>query len=251
MIIGKLWRAFAAQMNKVANFFWKADPIAQMQYEYDRLVDQLKEGREGLETYRALVERVARQVDAQRNNVSRLEAKIRTYLKANDRDGAGRFALEMQKAKKDLQENEAQLAVHEEAYNNNLTKIKHASTKLNQLREKIHKYDADLKMSRAEAELSKVAASFNVNVDVTTDFGQIEQVLQEEIDRNRAKAKVTADLSSEGLEEIRREQSVEATLAEQALREFEMEAGEAPRLPAPSKASNETTPIKITTSNRK
>src|SRR5262245_9177235 len=44
MIIGKLWRSVKAQMNKVANFLWKADPIAQLQYEYDNLVDQLKEG---------------------------------------------------------------------------------------------------------------------------------------------------------------------------------------------------------------
>ena len=56
MIFGKLWRAFKAQMNKMANFIWRADPIAQLQYEYDKLVDQLKEGRVGLEQYRALVE---------------------------------------------------------------------------------------------------------------------------------------------------------------------------------------------------
>lgn len=229
MILGKIWRAFKAQANKVANFFWTADPIAQLQYEYDRMVDQLKEGREGLEQYRALVERVTRQVDDNRSLVSRLEAKVRTYLKAGDRDSAARFALDLQKAKKDLQENEAQLRLHQESYDNSLTKIKHASHKLGQLRDKIKKYDADLKLSRAEAELSKVAQS--INVDVTTDFGQIEQVLQDEIDKNRAKAKVSVDLSSEGVEEVRREQAIEQTLAEQALREFEME--DSPRLPAP------------------
>ena len=36
--------------------------IAQMQYEYDQAVDQMKEGRQGLEQYRALVERVTQQV---------------------------------------------------------------------------------------------------------------------------------------------------------------------------------------------
>jgi hypothetical protein len=76
-------------------------------------------------------------------------------------------------------------------------------------------------MSRAEAELAKVAAS--INVDITTDFGQIEQVLQDEIDRNRAKVRVAADLSAEGLEEVRHEMAVEKTLAEDALREFEQE----------------------------
>ena len=86
--------------------------------------------------------------------------------------------------------------MHEEAYNNNLTKIKHASSKLAQIREKITKYDAELKMSRAEAEMAKLAQDFNF--DVTTDFGQIEQVIQDKIGLNRAKVRVAADLSGEG-----------------------------------------------------
>jgi phage shock protein A len=221
MIIGKLWRTLKAQLNKVANYFWKADPIAQLQYEYDKAVDQLKEGRTGVEQYRALVERVSRQTDKNRAHVAALDAKIKTYLSAGDRETAARFALELQKAKKELQENEAQLKMHEEAYANHLMKIKHASGKLAELRDKIQKYDADLKMSRAEAELAKVANT--INVDVTTDFGEIEHVLQDEIDRNRAKAKVAADLSSEGLEEVKRDVAIEKQLGEQALREFEAE----------------------------
>ena len=57
MILHKFWSAFVAQINKVANLFWEADPVAQMRYEYDRAVEQLKEGRGGLEQYRGLVER--------------------------------------------------------------------------------------------------------------------------------------------------------------------------------------------------
>ena len=63
MIFGKMWRALEAQFNKLANYFWTADPIAQMQYEYDSAVAELKSGRQGLEQYRALVERVVRQAD--------------------------------------------------------------------------------------------------------------------------------------------------------------------------------------------
>ena len=48
MIFGKFFGAIRAQLNKLANFFWEADPIAQMQYEYDMAVEQLKEGRLGL-----------------------------------------------------------------------------------------------------------------------------------------------------------------------------------------------------------
>jgi phage shock protein A len=223
MILGKLWKALAAQMNKIANFFWTADPIAQLQYEYDKAVDQLKDGREGLEQYRALVERVTRQVNGDRQHVASLEARIKAYLKAGERETASKFALELQKAKKELAENEAQLKLHETAYGNNVTKIKHATKKLTDLKDKIHKYDAELKLSRAEAEFAKLATSFNF--DITTDFGQIEDVIQDKIGLNRAKVRVAADLSGEGIEDIKREEAVEQAIADEALREFEIEMG--------------------------
>ncbi|QDU97425.1 PspA/IM30 family protein [Lignipirellula cremea] len=223
MIFGKLWRAFTAQINKVANMFWSMDPIAQMQYEYDTAVEELKSGRTGLEQYRALVERVGRQAAGDKKHVANLEAKIKAYLQAGDRETAAKFALELQKAKGELAENQAQLDMHEKAYQNNITKIKHASDKLAKVREKIQRYDAELKMSRAEAEMAKLAQSFDF--DVSTDFGQIENVIQDKIGLNRAKARVAADLSSEGMVEIEREQAMESALAEDALRNFEIELG--------------------------
>jgi phage shock protein A len=223
MIVGKLWRTLRAQFNKLANFFWTADPIAQMQYEYDTAVEQLKGGREGLEQYRALVERVSRQVAAEQKHVTMLEAKIKSYLQVGERDTAAKFALELQKAKQELGENQAQLKMHEDAYNNNVTKIKHAMKKLGDVKAKIQKYDAELKMSRAEAEMAKLATSFDFNV--TTDFGQIEQVIQDKIGLNRAKSRVAADLSAEGLVDIKREEAVEQALADQALRDFEVQMG--------------------------
>jgi phage shock protein A len=223
MIVGKLWRALRAQLNKIANLFWTADPIAQMQYEYDMAVEQLKGGREGLEQYRALVERVSRQVATDKQHASMLEAKVKSYLQAGERETAARFALELQKAKTQLGENEGQLKMHEEAYNNNVSKIKHATKKLGEIKAKIIKYDADLKMSRAEAEMAKLANSFDFNI--TTDFGQIEDVIQDKIGLNRAKARVAADLSSEGLVDIKREEAVEQAMADQALRDFEVEMG--------------------------
>ena len=223
MIVGKLWRAFRAQLNKLANYFWTQDPIAQMQYEYDKAVEELKGGREGLEQYRALVERVSRQAGNSQQHIGSIEAKIKAYLQAGDRDTAGKFAIELQKARNELQENQAQLQLHEKAYENNVRKIKNASGKLADVRQKIQKYDAELKMSRAEAEMAKLAQSFNF--DVTTDFGELEQVIQDKVSLNRAKVRVAADLSGEGIEEIERQEAMENVMADQALREFEIQMG--------------------------
>src|ERR671931_2512732 len=149
VILHKFWSAFVSQINKIANLFWEADPVAQMRYEYDRSVEQLKEGRIGLEQYRGLVERVSRQVSANRAHVQKLEAETKAYLKAGDRATAAKFALELQKAKEELGANDQQLQMHETAYGNSLKKIQHANEKLIELRERIQKYDAELKMSAA------------------------------------------------------------------------------------------------------
>ena len=77
MILGKLWRSIMAQVNKLANFFWTSDPIAQMQYEYDKAVDQLKSGREGLGAVSGSGAARGRQVAADQSHVSRLEAQVK------------------------------------------------------------------------------------------------------------------------------------------------------------------------------
>ena len=222
MILHKFWAAFMAQINKIANVFWEADPIAQLRYEYDRAVEQLKEGRTGLEQYRGLVERVTRQVAANRAHVQRLEAETKAYLKAGDRTTAAKFALELQKAKDEMAANDQQLQMHETAYGNSLKKIQ--------------KYDAELKMSAAEAEIAKLSETFDVNL--TTDFGEIESVIQQKIDQNRGKVRVAADLSHKGIAEIDAEERMRGQLAEQALQNFEVELG---------LRSPETTPMAQTT----
>lgn len=223
MIFQKFWASIRAQLNKLANVFWEADPIAQMRYEYDKAVAELKEGRLGLEQYRGLVEKVTRQVKEGEKHLAKLQAQAKAYLKAGDRETAARFALEVQKAKAQLDQNNEQLSTHEKAYENNLKKIKHANKTLADVREKIEKYDAELKMSEAEAEIAKLSESFDVNV--TTDFGELENVIQGKIDKNRGKVRVAADLSERGIAEIEAQEAMEATLAEDALRQMEIEMG--------------------------
>ena len=113
--------------------------------------------------------------------------------------------------------------MHETAYGNNLKKIQHANEKLIELRDKIQKHDAELKMSAAEAEIAKLAEGFDVNV--TTDFGEIESVIQRQIDQNRGKVRVAADLSSKGIADIQAEERMQGQLAEEALSNFEVELG--------------------------
>jgi phage shock protein A len=232
MIFGKFVTVIKAFFNSIANALWERDPIAIMRLEYDRSVEQLKEGRKGLELYRGLVERVVRQVSMGKSQVDKLKAEVKAYLKAGDRVTAGKFALQLQKAEADLVQNQEQLKMHEEAYENNLKKIQYANKQLAEVREKIERYNADLKMTAAEAEIARIAG--DLNFDVTTDFGQIEQIIQQKIDVNRGKVRVAADLSSRGVADIKAKERMEGQLAEDVLQQYEVELG----LKSP-----ETTPV--------
>ena len=223
MILGKFVTIVRAFFNSIANAMWERNPIAIMQLEYDKSVEQLKEGRKGLELYRGLVERVARQVAGGKTQVERLQAEIKAYLKAGERVTAAKFALQLKKAETDLTANQEQLKMHEEAYENNLKKIQYANKQLADVREKIQRYDTDLKMTSAEAEIAQIAG--DLNFDVTTDFGQIEQIIQRKIDTNRGKVRVAADMSSRGVAEIAVQERVEAQQAEDTLQQYEVELG--------------------------
>ena len=87
-------------------------------------------------------------------------------------------------------------------------------------------------MTAAEAEIARIAG--DLNFDVTTDFGQIEQIIQQKIDTNRGKVRVAADLSSRGVADIKAKERMESQLAEDVLQQYEVELG----LKSP-----ETTPV--------
>ena len=46
-------------------------------------------------------------------------------------------------------------------------------------------------------------------MNLTTDFGEIESVIQQQIDQNRGKVRVAADLSSKGIAEIKAEERMQ------------------------------------------
>ena len=223
MILGKFFSALRARLNKIANMFFEADPIAVMQLEVDQATERLKEGRKGLEMYRGLVETVARQVAHAKSNSTQLESQIKAHLKAGNRDMAGQLALQLQKTQTELATNEKQLEMHETAYQNNLLKIQKANKDIVKVRDKIRQYDAELKMSAAEAEIAQISESFDMNM--TTDFGQIESVIQRQIDTNRGKARVAVDMSSKGIESIKAEEAAEKAMADDLLSKYEVQLG--------------------------
>lgn len=218
-MLKKLFQALCAQYHKLLRYFKKVDPLQAMQQECRWASERLKEGRIGLERYRGLVERVKRQVARNKQQKIELEANILQYLQAGDREIAGKFALELERAEIQLAENESQLQLHRESFTNNLLKLRRANEKLEEIKQRMLDYDATLKLAHAEAEITKLAQS--LQFDSTTNLGQIEELIQEKIDQSRAELQVAADLSSQGLEELQLEEATSKARAESILKKYE------------------------------
>ena len=187
--------------------------------------ERLKEGRQGLTTYQALVLKVQQQVDEGRRRVARLTGEIKAHLKAGNEEVAAQLALELGQAKQDVAANEEQLKLHQQAYENNLLKMKSALKDIETTRTELEKRKAALKMERALAEVAEAAGALNTQFDVSSDFGRIMGKLDDQINQSRARSKVASDLSGEGVEKIKARQDADRAMARELLEQFKIEEG--------------------------
>lgn len=223
MFFSKLWQTLWDQLAGIAYWGWGSDPLDRMQLEYDRAVEELKEGRQGLEQQRNLVEQIARQVRMHKERVALLEAQIRQHLAAGKREQAAARALEFNRAKEQLVESEESLAVYEESYERNFKKIQQATSRLAEVKQRINQYDHELKLTKAEAELAKVAE--NLDVDRGDDFVRFEQALSEKLTALRAQLRASTELSDRSLTEMEALAAAEEQQADAALLQFELDMG--------------------------
>jgi hypothetical protein len=74
----------------------------------------------------------------------------------------------------------------------------------------------------------------------STAVGQATELMQEQIAKHRGEARVAADMSSRGVEEIKSQQAAEAAMGENLLRQFEVEMGLVNAESAPQVAPQKT-----------
>jgi phage shock protein A len=215
--------AAGAQFGKVSRWIWSKDVVAIYQAEIDRSADEIREINEGLERYKGLVTRLQRQVANNEKEVDRLTQKVRGFLTDGNEEKAAEYAVQLKKAQLELIENKLQLKTYDDTYQNSLKKVKFANERIRQARDKAEKLQADLRMSRVEAETAKLAQSFNVKTSSLDSLGEVEDEIQRQIDSNRAKGIVIRDLSQDGTEELEEEENRQTQEAKLVLEEMKKE----------------------------
>lgn len=220
--VGSIWRAI---LNTFVSGLEDKYVIELAESQLQQATERLREGRQGLVSYQALVLKVQQQADEGRRRVTRLTAEIKAHLKAGNEDVAAQLALELSQVKQDVAANEEQLTLHRQAYDNSLLKMKSALKDIEKAKNDLEKRKAALKMERALAEVSEAAGALNASVDVSTDFGRIMGKLDDQINRTRARSKVATDLSGEGVEKVKAKQEAEKVMARELLEQFKLEEG--------------------------
>src|SRR5262245_46514850 len=104
--VGAIWRAI---LNTFVSGMEDKYAIELAESQLQQATERLKEGRQGLTTYQALVFKVQQQAEEGRRRVTRLTAEIKAQLHQGNESVAGQLALELSQVKTDLASNEEQV----------------------------------------------------------------------------------------------------------------------------------------------
>jgi phage shock protein A len=208
---------FSAQVGKGAKVLWSADPLAVKNAEIDHKAEELSEATRGLESCRALIAGVERQVKVGTTESNRLQALAEQYVKEHNDNKAKEKLVEKTRVDNDLTTNREQLKIHQETYDAWRIKIQNATNRIAELRQEARGQGVRLQMSKAEANLAKLGSTMGKTNLSFDSLGEVNDEIEAQIDQNRAKGQVVHDLAREGLEEIDAENRAFNSQAEDAL----------------------------------
>lgn len=202
----------------------KRNPEALLELEKENLRKLISQYNEGLAAHAALSERLMSQVRKLDQEEEELTAKTTAHLKAGNNSNAAQYALRLQTVQRELVENRKQLEQEEKTYNNLIRTrdlaIQEAKAKI----ESISRALGDLKVKRATAELSEMAAGMISEIGGAGDtLNRLQEMVEEERELAAGRARVARD--SLDVPDLDTQELEQNALAEQALANFAAQAG--------------------------
>lgn len=202
----------------------RRNPEALLEVEKENLRKQIGNYNEGLAAHAGLCERLMAQVRKLESEERDLRAKTTANLRAGNRDAAGQYALRLQTVQRELGENRVQLQQAEKTYRELMkardVAIRAAQAKLETLKQSID----DLKVKRATAELTEMAAAMVGQIGGAGDtLNRLEAMVEEERTKAAGRARVARDTLS--TTDIIVKEEEQRALADQALSDFEKREG--------------------------
>jgi phage shock protein A len=218
----------------------KRNPEALLELEKENLRTQIAQFNQGLSTHAGLCEKLIAQVKRQEAEEQDLKAKAAANLRAGNARLAGEIALELQRLRKDLADNRAQLTDAEKTYKDLVmsrdTAIKSARDKIETLRKGLD----SMKMNRALAEMNEMASGMLTQIGGSGDtLDRLHQMVEEENTKAAGRARVARD--SLDTTRFKEKASEREALEDIALADLAAELG----MSVPGAATPATTPAEV------
>jgi phage shock protein A len=190
------------------------------------LHNKVHEYNRGLAGYAGLSEKLKGEIARLEQEEQRLQPKLRARLDAGDRVMAGRHAMRLETIADELQRHRAQWGETEATYKELVRAREVALVGARDRIESLKRSIGELKVQRALADLTELAAGMHGSIGVSD--GTLERI-QERVDEKRdfAKGRVRVARDAFDTEDVRVREAEQAAIAEAALRRYES-AGQAP-----------------------
>ncbi len=221
--IGNLFRGF---FGLAVSNVERRNPEALLEVEQENLRKQVGKFNIGLASHAGLVERLIGQVRKLETDESDLRAKTAASLKLGNRGAAGQYALRLQTVERELAENRKQMSQAETTYKE-LVRARDVAFSIARAKiETLKSGISDLKMKRAMAEITEMAAGMVTQLGGSGDnLNRLDAMVQDE--RYKAAGRVRVAVDSLDMNDVHLKEAEQQALAEQALEQFE--AKETPR----------------------
>jgi phage shock protein A len=224
--------AASAQIGKMGNWLWNADPKANFQKLLDDAAEEIGDATNAIEANKALVNSLTRQVADNEREVARLDARVKNSLAEDpeDRNGkAAEYVMQLSVAQSHLAKNKDQLGKVQSLYQNNLKKIEMARGKIKEAQDRGRQLNVELDMAKTSAKISKLATSFNINSRNLEGLGEVEEQMRYQIDKYNAVSEVQTDLGTDGLKELEEEDRLRKGEAVRMLEDYKKKMLAAPQ----------------------
>lgn len=202
----------------------KQNPEALLEVEQENLRKQIGQYNQGLASHAGLCERLMTQVRKLEADQKDLRAKTAAHLRVGNRDAAAQYALRLQTIDRELGENRTQLEQAETTYRD-LVKardvaVQSARQKIESLRSSI----SDMKMKKAQAELTEMASGMITTIGGSGDtLDRLQTMVEAERERAAGRARVARD--NMDVNSIHVKEAEQKALADQALADFAAKEG--------------------------
>jgi phage shock protein A len=223
-MLGRIANLLKAFLNVFIGSVERQNPEALLELEKENLRKQIANFNQGLAAHAGLAERLMGQVRKLEADQKDLRAKTAAHLKAGNKQAAGQYALRLQTVERELDENRKQLESAETTYQNMVkardVAVQSAKAKIESLRGAI----ADMRMNKAMAEMSEMAAGMIGSIGGSGDtLNRLHDMVEEERTKAAGRARVAKD--SIDMTDINLKEAEQNALADQALADFAAREG--------------------------